>query len=78
VVRILRTEIRPAPALVGLDAPRFFLGVCGGEAVQGAAGRRGHGAGRLRLLLNVKALLDPVQPGEAEAARAVAEATRQP
>jgi len=78
VVRIPRTEIRPAPALVGLDAPRFFLGVCGGEAVQGAAGRRGHGAGRLRLLLNVKALLDPVQPGEAEAARAVAEATRQP
>ena len=77
VVRLKRSEIRPAPALVGLDAPRFFLGVCGGEVSAGAAGRRG-GTGRLRLLLNVKALLDPVQPGEAEAARAVAEATRQP
>jgi purine-binding chemotaxis protein CheW len=76
VVRLGREEIRPAPALVGLDAPSFFLGVCGGEAAQGTAGRRG-GAGRLRLLLNVKALLDPARPGEAEAARAIAEATRQ-
>ena len=75
VVRLRRAEIRPAPALVGLDAPRFFLGVCGGETATGAAGRRG-GTGRLRLLLNVKALLDPVQPGEAAAARAVAEASR--
>lgn len=76
VVRIGRAEIRPAPALVGLDAPRFFLGICGGEGGAGAGGRRG-GAGRLRLLLNVKALLDPVRPGEAEAARAIAEASRQ-
>lgn len=77
VMRLARADIRPAPALVGLEAPRFFLGVCGGEASQGAAGRRGGGTGRLRLLLNVKALLDPVQPGEAEAARALAMATRQ-
>jgi len=39
-------------------------------------GRRGASAGRMRLLLNVKALLDPAQPGEAEAARALAEASR--
>jgi purine-binding chemotaxis protein CheW len=77
VMRLDRADIRPAPALVGLDAPRFFLGVCGGEAGQGSPGRRGGGTGRLRLLLNVKALLDPVQPGEAEAARAMALATRQ-
>lgn len=76
VLRLPRAEIRPAPALVGLQGPRFFLGVCGGDAAQGSSGRRG-GAGRLRLLLNVKALLDPVQPGEAEAARALAEASRQ-
>ena len=78
VLRLRRDEIRPAPALVGLDAPRFFLGVCGGEAGPGPGGRRGGGAGRLRLLLNVKALLDPVQPGEAEAARALVETTREP
>lgn len=75
VLRLARAEIRPAPALVGLDGPRFFLGVCGGEGAAGTSGRRGS-AGRLRLLLNVKALLDPVQPGEAEAARALAEASR--
>jgi purine-binding chemotaxis protein CheW len=76
VVRLARAEIRPAPALMGLEAPRFFLGVCGGEGPPEGGGRRG-GSGRLRLLLNVKALLDPVQPGEAEAARAQAEASRQ-
>jgi purine-binding chemotaxis protein CheW len=75
VLRLPRSEIRPAPALVGGDGPRFFLGVCGGESAGG--GRRAHaGAARLRLLLNVKALLDPVLPGEAEAARAEAEAAR--
>lgn len=70
VLRIPRGEIRPAPGLVGLEAPRFFLGVCGGDA-------RGRGSGRLRLLLNVKALLERARPGEAEAARAQAEASRQ-
>jgi purine-binding chemotaxis protein CheW len=73
VVRLPRGEIRPAPALVGLDAPRFFAGVCGGEQV--TPGRRG-GPGRLRLLLNVRALLEPARPGEADAARAQAEASR--
>jgi purine-binding chemotaxis protein CheW len=68
VLRLRRNELRPAPALVGLEGPRFFLGVAGG------ADRRG--AGPLRLLLNVKALLEPVGPDEVEAARAQAEASR--
>jgi purine-binding chemotaxis protein CheW len=67
VLRTPRREIRPAPPIV--DAPRFFLGVCSGPDRRGAPGR-------LRLLLNVKALLDPVAPGEAEAARVQAEASR--
>ncbi len=70
VIRIPRTEIRPAPPLVDGQGPRFFLGVSGGE---GGARR---GAGRLRLLLNVRALLEPVTPGEHEAARSEALATR--
>ncbi|HEY6099771.1 MAG TPA: chemotaxis protein CheW [Anaeromyxobacter sp.] len=70
VLRLPRREIRPAPALGDEGGPRFFLGVCGGEGAA-AAGRRG-GSGRLRLLLNVKALLDPAIPGEAGAARAQA------
>jgi purine-binding chemotaxis protein CheW len=73
VLRLPRSDLRPAPALGGPGAPRFFLGACGGE---GAAGARG--PVRLRLLLNVKALLEPAGPGEAEAARAQAEATRRP
>ncbi len=75
VLRVPRGDIRPAPALADADAPRFFVGVCGGESAPAVAGRRG-GASRLRLLLNVKALLDPAAPGEAEAARAQAEASR--
>ncbi len=70
VLRIPRSDIRAAPSLGAPGAPRFFLGVCGGD---GAAGR---GAAALRLLLNVKALLDPAVPGEADAARAQAEASR--
>jgi purine-binding chemotaxis protein CheW len=73
VIRIRRDEIRAAPVLGDERAPRFFLGACGGDPR--AEGRRG-GAGRLRLLLNVKALLDPSVPGEAEAARAQASAAR--
>lgn len=75
VLRLPRSEIRAAPPLEDVGAPRFFLGACGGEGAA-AVGRRRGGAGRLRLLLNVKALLDPSVPGEADAARAQAEASR--
>jgi purine-binding chemotaxis protein CheW len=69
VLRVRRGDLRPAPSLVALDAPRFFLGACGGPD------RRG-GASRLRLLLDVKALLEPVAGDEAAAARAQADAAR--
>jgi purine-binding chemotaxis protein CheW len=74
VIRIPRGEIRPAPPLGDDRGPRFFLGVCGGEGAP-ARGRRG-GPGRLRLLLNVKALLDPAVDGEPDAARAQAAASK--
>ena len=70
VLRLPRSEIRPAPSLGTASGPRFFLGVCGGGDRPGTRG------GALRLLLNVKALLDPAVPGEVEAARAQAEASR--
>ncbi len=72
VVRVPRSEIRPAPALPESGATRWFLGVCGGD--RAAPGRRG--PARLRLLLNVGALVEPARAGEAEAARAQAEASR--
>jgi purine-binding chemotaxis protein CheW len=75
VVRVPRSDLRPAPRLVGQDGPRFFVGVCGGEGSAAVGGRRAQGAARLRLLVNVRALLEPATPGEAEAARALAEAT---
>lgn len=74
VIRIPRSDIRPAPPLGDDRSPRFFLGVCSGAGGAGRA-RRG-GAARLRLLLNVKALLDPADPGDADAARAQAVASR--
>ncbi len=61
VMRIPRSAIRPAPSLPGSGGPRLFLGACGGP-----------GTGRLRLLLNVKALTEPIGPGGLEAARALA------
>jgi purine-binding chemotaxis protein CheW len=70
VLRLRRGEIRPAPPLGAPGGPRFFLGVCGGD------GTGGRGGAALRLLLNVKALLDPAVPGEVEEARAQAEASR--
>lgn len=78
VVRIPRAEIRPAPSFDDDRAPRFFLGVCGGEAGADGEARIGgrRGAGRLRLLLDVRALLEPERPGEAAAARAQAEAVK--
>lgn len=76
VLRVHRSEIRPAPSIpAGQATPRFFLGVSGGEDATGF-GRRPTAPGRIRLLLNVKALLEPEAPGERAAARAQAEATR--
>ncbi|MFO0584531.1 MAG: chemotaxis protein CheW [Anaeromyxobacter sp.] len=74
VLRVPRSDIRPAPAFA-TPGPRFFLGVCGGEG-KAVSGRRPATASRIRLLLNVKALLEPETPGELEAARAQAEAAR--
>jgi purine-binding chemotaxis protein CheW len=74
VVRLDRSEIRPAPSFDEGDGPPWFLGVCGGEAGAVSAGRRG--AGRMRLLLNVHALLRPERPGDPDAARAQADAAR--
>ncbi len=74
VLRLPRSELRAAPVPAGEGGARFFLGACGGEGVS-VRGRRG-GSGRLRLLLDVKALLDPSVPGEAEAARAQAREAR--
>jgi purine-binding chemotaxis protein CheW len=78
VVRLPRSEIRPAPTFAEDGAPRFFLGVCGGDAASGRGGQPGarRGTGRLRLLLNVRALLEGERPGEADAARAQAEAAK--
>jgi purine-binding chemotaxis protein CheW len=62
VVRLPRSQIPPAAGLTGAAGPRLFLGVCG------ASGSR-RGEGRLRLLLNVKALLEPSAPEAARARR---------
>ena len=71
VLRLDRDDLRPAPASIDAPGLRLFLGACGGERDTGATGRRGGGAGRLRLLLNVKALLDPSPAPGLEAARAL-------
>jgi len=71
VVRLPRSDIGPAPALVAAAGPRLFLGVCG------AGGERRSPKGapqRLRLLLNVKALFEPVTPAAAAAVRELAAA----
>ena len=70
VLRLDRDELRPAPASIDAPGPRLFLGACGGERGASSTGRRS-GTGRLRLLLNVKALLDPSPAQGLEAARAV-------
>jgi purine-binding chemotaxis protein CheW len=62
VVRVPRSELRPTGGLTGRSGPRLFLGVCR------ATGSR-RGPGRLRLLLDVKGLLEPLAPGAAEAER---------
>lgn len=48
-LRLPRSSLRRAPALLARGGPRFFLGVCGP-------------AERLKLLLNVKALLESSAP----------------
>jgi purine-binding chemotaxis protein CheW len=70
VLRLARADLRPAPAVTGAAGSGLFLGVCGGEGGGARAGRRGAPA-RLRLLLNVKALLDPAASGDVEAGRAL-------
>jgi len=82
VVRIPRSAIRPAPSAAEGGAPRLFLGVCGGDVPEAPrpaapgmsrAEPRGRGApAKLRLLLNVKALLQPIGPEEMAAARQAA------
>jgi purine-binding chemotaxis protein CheW len=70
VVRIPRSAIGPPPALLAAGGQRLFLGVCAGrpERPAGSSPPRGSGpaappaAGRLRLLLDVKALLQPAPP----------------
>lgn len=66
VVRIPRSAIRRAPALLNRGGPRFFLGVCGPDE-------------HLKLLLNLKALLESFEkvPG-AEARRAARQAPGAP
>ena len=68
VMRIPRSAIRAAPSLPGSRGPRLFLGACGGTGADGASSR----SGKLRLLLNVKALTEPIGPEVLEAARALA------
>jgi purine-binding chemotaxis protein CheW len=69
VLRLEREDLVPAPPALEGGGARLFLGVCGGE--RGAGTGRRAGAGRLRLLLNVKALLDPAAGGSLESARAL-------
>jgi purine-binding chemotaxis protein CheW len=69
VVRIPRSDIRPPP-IVGEGGPRLFLGVCGArERTPGPPSAGRDARHRLRLLLNVKALLEPAAPALAAAAR---------
>jgi purine-binding chemotaxis protein CheW len=77
VVRLGRDELRPAPSAIDSKGTRLFLGVCDGERGAGRGGRRG-GAGRLRLLLNVKALLGPEAVGGVEAGLALLAAAKDP
>jgi purine-binding chemotaxis protein CheW len=75
VVRTPRSAIGPPPLLA--SGPRLFLGVCGAREGRRGAPPRADGARptRLRLLLNVKALLEPEAPVEAAASRQAAPAS---
>lgn len=65
VVRIPRSAIGPPP-LLAAAGPRLFLGVCGARD-RHAGAPPGGAPERLRLLLNVKALLEPAAPAAAAA-----------
>jgi purine-binding chemotaxis protein CheW len=77
VLRLTRDDLRPAPAALDATGTRLFLGVCDGERGT-ARGERHGGAGRLHLLLNVKALIDRESVGGIETARALVAAARAP
>ena len=78
VLRIPRSGIGPPPALLAAAGLRLFLGVCGAReprrgAGEGASRAAAKASGqRLRLLLNVKALLEPTTPAAAAEARRIA------
>ena len=66
VIRIPRSSIKPAPGILSVRrGPRFFLGVCGPPD-------------KLKLLLNVKALLESAAVVPGAEARALARAKDEP
>ncbi len=67
VVRLPRAEFGPPPPLLVEGGPRLFLGVCGARGGQGGRGPR-----KLRLLLNVKAILTASAAELSAATRAAA------
>ncbi len=68
VVRTRRSAIGPPP--IAAAGGRLFLGVCGARDGRPASARFTTRPGRkLRLLLNVKALLEPETPARAAASR---------
>jgi purine-binding chemotaxis protein CheW len=70
VLRLPRSALGPPPPLLAPDGARLFLGVCGTrEARPGARAAPAAAASRLRLLLNVKALLAADAPAAAAARR---------
>ncbi len=66
VVRTTRSAIGPPPILG--PGRRLFLGVCGAREGRAGSARAGRGS-KLRLLLNVKMLLEPDTPASAAASR---------
>ncbi len=66
VVRTTRSAIGPPP--VSIAGARLFLGVCGAREAR-PTGVRLRSVRKLRLLLNVKALLEPDAPADAAATR---------
>jgi purine-binding chemotaxis protein CheW len=70
VVRTTRSAIGPPPILAA--GKRLFLGVCGAREGR-VPGRPGSRGSKLRLLLNVKMLLEPDTPASAAASRQAAQ-----